>query len=109
MKADPIHTEAGFDDPPAPQSALERLKQFGGWKKKGEKAATSGTGKKTFECWNCGEPGHRAFYCKKPKVERQQAASSSSSTEEVAMLQAQLKEVKEQIAALMAASKKEGF
>src|ERR671921_3012774 len=29
MKADPIHAEAGFDDPPAPQSALERLKQFG--------------------------------------------------------------------------------
>src|ERR687897_1147970 len=30
MKADPIHAEAGFADPPAPQSTLERLKQFGG-------------------------------------------------------------------------------
>src|ERR671921_2297110 len=29
MKADPIHAEAGFDDPPAPQSTLERLKLFG--------------------------------------------------------------------------------
>src|ERR687897_1847958 len=29
MKADPIHAEAGFADPPAPQSTLERLKQFG--------------------------------------------------------------------------------
>src|SRR3712207_4498861 len=29
MKADPIHAEAGFDDPPAPQSALGRLKLFG--------------------------------------------------------------------------------
>ena len=28
----------------------ERPKQFGGWKKRGEKAAASGTGKKTFEC-----------------------------------------------------------
>ena len=87
----------------------ERLKQFGGWKKKGEKAAASGTSKKTFECWNCGEPGHCVFHCKKPKVKRQQAASSSSGMQEVAMLQAQLKEVKEQITALTAASKKEGF
>ena len=86
----------------------ERPKQFGGWKKRGEKAAASGTGKKTFECWNCGETGHRAFQCKKPKVERPQAASSSSGTE-VAALQAQLKEMKEQIAALTLASKKEGF
>ncbi len=86
----------------------ERPKQFGGWKKRGKKAAASGTGKKTFECWNCGETGHRAFQCKKPKVERPQAASLSSSTE-VAALQAQLKEMKEQIAALTLASKKEGF
>ncbi len=86
----------------------EQPKQFGGWKKRGEKAAASGTGKKTFECWNCGETGHHVFQCKKPKVERPQAASSSSGTE-VAALQAQLKEIKEQIAALTLASKKEGF
>src|ERR687890_2014905 len=29
MKADPIHAEAAFDDPPAPQGALARLKHFG--------------------------------------------------------------------------------
>ena len=86
----------------------ERPKQFGGWKKRGEKAAASGTGKKTFECWNCGESGHHAFQCKKPKVERPQAASSLSGTE-VAALQVQLKEMKEQIAVLTLASKKEGF
>ncbi len=61
----------------------ERPKQFGGWKKRGEKAAASGTGKKTFECWNCGESGHHAFQCKKPKVERPQAASLLSGTEVV--------------------------
>jgi len=29
MKADPIHAEAAFDDPPAPQGVLARLKNFG--------------------------------------------------------------------------------
>src|SRR5919112_3888927 len=29
MKADPIPAEAAFDDPPAPQGALARLKRFG--------------------------------------------------------------------------------
>jgi two-component system sensor histidine kinase ChvG len=29
MKADPIHAEAAFDDPPAPRGLLERLKHFG--------------------------------------------------------------------------------
>jgi two-component system sensor histidine kinase ChvG len=29
MKADPIHAEAGFDDPPAPHGVLARLKHFG--------------------------------------------------------------------------------
>ena len=29
MKADPIHAEAAFDDPPAPRGALARLKHFG--------------------------------------------------------------------------------
>src|SRR5690349_20933732 len=29
MKADPIHAEAAFDDPPAPQGILARLKHFG--------------------------------------------------------------------------------
>jgi two-component system, OmpR family, sensor histidine kinase ChvG len=29
MKAEPIHADATFDDPPAPRSALERLKHFG--------------------------------------------------------------------------------
>src|SRR3954462_12684274 len=29
MKADPIHAEAAFDDPPAPQGILARLKNFG--------------------------------------------------------------------------------
>ena len=28
MKADPIHAEAAFDDPPAPQGFLARLKNF---------------------------------------------------------------------------------
>ena len=87
----------------------ERPKQFGGWKRKGEKAAASNNGKKVWDCWNCGEMGHRSFQCKKPKVERQQAASSSSGTGEVATLQAQIKEMKEAIAALTVAAKKEGF
>src|SRR5919112_1388103 len=29
MKADPIHAEAGLDDPPAPHGVLARLKHFG--------------------------------------------------------------------------------
>src|ERR671921_290540 len=29
MKADPIHAEAGFDDPPAPRGALARLRGLG--------------------------------------------------------------------------------
>ncbi|KAI1796525.1 hypothetical protein LXA43DRAFT_1090093 [Ganoderma leucocontextum] len=82
------------------------------WKKKGEKAAASGSGKKKFneDCWNCSEKGHPLFRCPKPKVEGQRAASSSSSnTDELTMLKAQLKAMEEKIAALTVVDKKEGF
>src|SRR5262249_36586925 len=39
----------------------EQPKQFGGWKRKGKKAAASNNGKKVWDCWNCGEMGHCSF------------------------------------------------
>ncbi|PIL30818.1 transcription factor [Ganoderma sinense ZZ0214-1] len=77
-------------------------------RKKGEKAAA--TGKKLFtgNCFNCGKPGHRSFECKLPKKE-QQAASSSGEMTDLAVLRAELKEIKEQLNAASVNKKKEGF
>ena len=89
----------------------ERPKQFG-WKKKGEKAAATGTGRRPFKgtCFNCGEEGHRLLQCPKPRVNKPQTASSSSAgTEEINTLWAQVKAMEEKIAALMVVDKKEGF
>ena len=84
----------------------ERPKQFGGWRKKGEKAAA--TGKKPFKgnCFACGQIGHRSFEC--PKNKGQQAASSSSETTEVAALHAELDKMKERLNAVTL-KEKEGF
>lgn len=89
----------------------EHPKTFGQWRRKGEHVAATSDRQIKGECWNCGEKGHISCHCKKPKVDRQQAAASSASSKLVA-LQAQLKAMEERIAALTVAreaERKEGF